>query len=174
MGARQWLNDHQRISGSLGSAVTLIALFFMLARFHRHQSNGRLEPDQAFFSDDDGTTYFRDSAARLPPFDHHGKTAFGAVVLRCVGGKPFVAFLRKYDPTELEQLEERLRQSPTPGLLLSELGARAEVKRPHESRWVSYKSDPKEYARVTTPQCPGGGDAFTSVMPDDPDSGATN
>jgi hypothetical protein len=174
MGARQWLGEHPAASGAFACVATLVALFFILVQLHPHRSNVSLRPARAFFSDDDGKTYFPDNADKLPPFDHDGKTAYGAMVLRCADKKPFVAFLLKYEPADIGKLEERIKRSETPGIILSELGALAEVKRPGESRWVSFKKDPKGYARVTTPACPGGGDAFTSVVPGDPDSGETN
>jgi hypothetical protein len=174
MGARQWINDHQRMVSAIAGTFLVVALCFIASRVRHEPGAQRSTVKQAFFSDDDGKTYFQDSAAKLPPFDHNGMSAYGAVVLRCPGGQPFVAFLLKYDIPEIPQLEERIRQSETPNLILSSLVMQAEVKKPGESRWVSFSGDPKGYARITTPMCPGGGDAFTSVVPGDPDSGATN
>jgi len=174
MGPRQWINDHQRMASAIAGTFILLALCFIAVRVRHEPGEQRRTVKQAFFSDDDGKTYFQDSAAKLPPFDHNGTPAYGAVVLRCPGGKPFVAFLQKYDILKIAEMEARIGQSETPNLILSELAGQAEVKKPGESRWVSFKIDPKEYARVTTPSCPGGGDAFTSVLPDGLNSGATN
>ena len=161
-------------AAQFASVATLVALFVILVQLHFHRADRSLIPARAFFSVDDGRTYFSDRSDKLPPFDHGGKTAYGAVVFRCAEGKPFVAFLLKYEPADIQQLETRMKRSEPPNLILSELGALAEVRKPGGSLWISLKSDPRGYVRIAKPACPGGGDAFTSVMPGDPDSGETN
>ena len=176
MGARQWINDHPRIAISVIAGCCAIVLMLVGLQYSREAHPARLGSDQAFFSDDDGKTYFRDTTARLPPFDHNGKTAYGALVLRCENGAPFVAYLQGYSPKALETVQDLMKrstaQNPLPLDILS--APPMDVKAPGGSKWFSI-SETSEYARVTTPRCPdGGAGPFQTVSPDDPDSGAAN
>ena len=66
-------------------------------------------PDKAFYSDDDGQTYFVDDLWKVPPFDHNGKTAVRAYVFSYDGGKKqFVAYLMKYDDEMKNRFEQEL------------------------------------------------------------------
>ena len=78
-------------AGLLVVAVILLWLFYPAGR---RQAVGEGQR-QAFYSDDDGATWFADAADRLPPFDHDGKPAFSAFVYEC-DGKPFVNHLERY------------------------------------------------------------------------------
>jgi hypothetical protein len=63
------------------------------------------ETSKAFFSSDDGQTWFTDSAYLLPPFDHDGAQAVSAVVFSGAdGGKPFCGYLTRYTPEGRAQL----------------------------------------------------------------------
>ncbi len=155
-------------------AGTLLLVAWQFSGTPRHHA---LRSDRAFFSDDDGKTYFQDSVSNFPPFDHNGTTAYGATVLRCSGGKPFVAYLQKYDPATVMRIQAWMKQSPTsqskPALIPWD--PIAEVKKPGESNWFSLADDPKNYARVTSPTCPDGSvGPLETIMPGDGDTGAKN
>jgi len=63
-------------------------------------------PDQAFFTTDDGKTWFAAEVTNIPPFDRDGKQACGAIVIRCGSGEPFVHHLESYPPEVRKQLED--------------------------------------------------------------------
>jgi hypothetical protein len=62
---------------------------------------------QAFFTVDDGTTYFTDDAAKRPPFDHDGKPAVRAYVFTDTkaGDRRWVQYLQKFSDEEKKQME---------------------------------------------------------------------
>ena len=175
MGVQEWLNKNPRI-GLVGVGVLLVLSVVFSVRQLTGRGRGNTASMQAFFSADDGQSYFRDDAAKLPPFDYSGTTAYGAVVLRCAGGKPFVAYLQRYDATAIAEIQEWMKQSKAPNPVPSDMVAppAMEVKKPGKFAWVSKDKDLKQYLEVTTPKCPDGGSGpFATVTPDDPDSGAT-
>ena len=54
-------------------------------------------PTQAFYTTDDGATYFVDDANREPPFDHNGQPAVRAHVFTCgKGAHKWVQYLEKF------------------------------------------------------------------------------
>jgi hypothetical protein len=175
MSIQEWVNRKPGIAIAIVAAVLIAAIAFSVSRMNARR--GPLASRQAFFSDDDGQTYFRDSASKIPPFDHNGKTACAVTVLRCASGKPFVAYLQQYDAATVARIQDWMKQStsahPRPGDMPSD--PIMQVKRPGESTWYSISAGPKNYARVTTPTCPDGGSGpFSTVTPDDSNSGATN
>jgi hypothetical protein len=71
---------------------------------------------QAFYSDDDGQTWFRDSVFLVPPFDHNGKEAVIAEIYNYDnGGKEFCAYLAKYTPAAKARLEQALADAQKNG-----------------------------------------------------------
>jgi hypothetical protein len=113
----------------------------------------RANLSQAYYSDDDGRTWFEDSVYRVPPFDHDGKTAvFAEVYTYDNGSKEFCAYLAKYTPAAKARLEQALSaaekagQPPNSVALYRDatfMGEAMLVKKPGSGNdWVSY-SDPR-------------------------------
>jgi hypothetical protein len=72
---------------------------------------------QAFYTDDDGQTWFKDSAFKIAPFDHNGKTAVMAEIYSYDdGGKEFCAYMAKYTPELKQRLEAALAAAQAKGL----------------------------------------------------------
>jgi hypothetical protein len=59
----------------------------------------------AFYSDDDGQTWFTDSIYKFPPIDHNGKAAVRAYVYSYSKGQ-FVGYLQRYKPAAVELLKK--------------------------------------------------------------------
>jgi hypothetical protein len=122
---------------------------------------------RAYYSDDDGKTYFVDDSAKVCPFDHNGKPAVKAVVFQCGDGKPFVAYLTQFTEKDQQKILQLRALPPNPDNAKT-IGSIAEnsmqVKRPGDSKWVRMNS---AAARdVVNPEPPPGetGD-LTSVDP---------
>ena len=99
----------------------------------------------AWFTTDDGRTWFPDDANKLPPFDRDGKPAHRAYVYRKPGQQPFVLFLERYTPDAIRQLNELKRQTDRPpelGIRDRIISAGVEVKKPGAKDWVKV-SDPR-------------------------------
>jgi hypothetical protein len=114
----------------------------------------------AFFSTDDGKTYFVEKNTRIPPFDKGGKPAYRAHVFEC-GGKRVVGYLSRYTPESIKALEQarqyRGTGKPPPNVhLLASIGTTGlQVKRPGEAQWVS-QADARRATAVRVYRCPDG------------------
>ena len=97
---------------------------------------------KAYFSIDDGKTFFTDSSDRVPPFDKGGKPAYRAHVFEC-GGKREVGYLSRFTPESIAALEEAKKYRgtgkppPNVGALASIGTTGLQVKRPGAAQWVS-------------------------------------
>ena len=115
---------------------------------------------KAFFSADDGKTFFVDRNTRLAPFDKDGKPAYRAHVFEC-GGKRVVGYLSGYTPEAIQALEgakaSRGTGKPPPNAsALATIGTYGLlVKRPGDPGWVS-QADMMRATAVRTFRCPDG------------------
>ena len=152
----------------------------MILHLFRGRSAADAGAGKAFFSDDDGKSWFIDDDSKLPPFDHDGKTAYGAAVYRCLTGKPFIVYLKKYTPAQLTRIAAEKKdyaqrypdRPPMTGVPYYPM----DVKKPGESQWIHAtaeggKFDAAEYQRVTKLVCPDGSSQITAVRPADSDAG---
>jgi hypothetical protein len=76
------------------------------------------KPDasRAFLTDDDGKTWYPDSAYSVPPLDHDGKTAVFAEVFTYAGGsKQFCGYLQKYTAEAKKKLEASIADAEKDG-----------------------------------------------------------
>jgi hypothetical protein len=144
--------------------VMLLLAGVMTVR-HFSQSGPRVV-DRAYYTVDDGKTWFADSIERIPPFEHEGKTAVKVYVFRC-GGKPFAGYLERFTEDGQKRAEKfwadtRAKAAANDGKMeidrfgLMMLAATAgEVKKPGETQWHKTSSAPPSVTRV---ECPDGGD----------------
>jgi hypothetical protein len=102
MGVREKLN--QSNLGIVAGAVLIFIAVGIGAYYLKPASrpNGAMD----FYSDDDGQTYFEDSAVKFPPFDHNGNKAYEARVFKNTKGDKFVGILRRLTPDAKRKLEE--------------------------------------------------------------------
>jgi hypothetical protein len=108
-----------------GAGVVLIAVAgWVMVTQVRAIQNDRPMPvnSRAFFTSDDGASWFADEAQRLTPFDHNGRPAVKAYVWRCDGGKPFITYLERINPESKARID-RLRNGTEPEPSVSEAAA---------------------------------------------------
>lgn len=140
----------------LAAAAGLIVLAVLL----HHWLGGATIPanlKQAFFSDDDGRSYFADDINQLYPFDHNGKPAYRTYVYKCGGGAPFVAYVERLTDAGRAKITE-LRQKPAAEVgnqIADTISNGTDVKKPGEAKWVSAKSSGA--GEIVRPKCPDGG-----------------
>lgn len=171
MNLREWLGAH-RIAGLIGA---LALIFIPPATAYLMWPHGQTvitpEKAEAFYSIDNGKTWFADKALKLPPFDYEGSTAVGVELFEA-SGKQFIGYLERYTPEGKERISEfRDRQAagkvspidPGPYLWVQRNGR--EVKRPGDTNWLP-ASDP-EAQRIMHPQSSDGSPAFP-VLPQSP------
>lgn len=142
MSVREALQD-RRVGSVVAGVLLLIAGAIAFATLRPSRSLPNLK--KAFYSDDDGQSYFTDSAFKIAPWDHDGKTAVLAAVYSEDGHK-YVAFLRRFKPDAKKKLEASYAADPDNPVktldLMAALGAGAtEVKVPGPNHpWVSGNS----------------------------------
>lgn len=165
MSIRQTLNERPAIG--IGAAIGLVVIALVIIIWQvagRRTDAGPDITDQAFYSDDDGQTYFTDSKAKLPPFTHNNKQAYLAGVFRCGDkGKPFIAYLSKYPDDVRKQLEADLKGGATPMMTARKGSSALLVKKPGPGKWVN-RSDSEAYQQVTNVTCPNN-DSVEIVRP---------
>lgn len=177
MGIRTAMNDNPGVAMGVSVCVILLTAAFIFWTALKPKYAGPVGVPKAFFSDDDGATWFVGEAIQPVPFDHDGKQAFRAAVFRCNGGKPFVAYLARYSDDVNTHLA--LAGPPTPDYAGFAIAPPpSQVKVPGKTRWVDPASGERardELNRIIAPVCPDGGtDRPTVVLPGDPHSGAIN
>jgi hypothetical protein len=103
-----------RVVGLVAASIMILLAAGVSAHYF-WPAGKRLNPSKAFFSADDGQTYFVDSIYNFPPFDHNGKTAVEAVVA-ITNGQYYVGYLVRYKPEARKQLQEKYDDAVRNGL----------------------------------------------------------
>ncbi len=125
---------------------------------------------QAFYSVDDGSTWFRAPASNIPPFDHDGKLAYEAEVFECRHSSAFVATLQSYPSNVKSRLDKAIADNrPTAEILDIEARNPPMVKKPGSSAWISLTPQTgPQYMQAVSPICPdGSADGLARVNPND-------
>jgi hypothetical protein len=163
VGIRETINEKPGIAAGITAALILLVAVFAYYTMSGGGSagGGGTVPMQAFYSDDDGKTYFADDEAKVAPFDRGGgKVAVRARVYKC-GGKTFVNHLERYTAEAKKRLEASRGASDS--AINIEASAGLEVKSPGAGEWVRM-SDPRA-AKIVQPKCPDGGSDLEIVTP---------
>lgn len=100
MGLRENLNKSKWLVLIVVIAAVLLAVYTAI-----RQVSGPPKANSAFFSTDDGATWFEDSIDKVPPFMVGDKEAVLAHVFIC-NGKKFVGYVEKYT-SEYKKLVEK-------------------------------------------------------------------
>jgi len=151
------------IKGRQSAAVAVAVVMIVgagVAIYVQARDAGSSGPGMAFFSTDDGRTYFTDSATKLAPFNHDGKPAYRAHVFEC-GGKRVVGYLSRYRPEAIAALEEAAAargsgKPPRNAAALAAVGTYGlELKRPGAPAWSS-QADTRTATMIRVLRCPDG------------------
>ena len=176
VGVRERLNQNRVMAAALAGAVILGVAAVVTWRVWPSAaaiaaSSG--STGKAFFSVDDGQTWFAADASNIPPFQHDGKTAYRVRVFQVAGGgKPFVSHLERFSPEEKQRIEDLMKRAAgngqPPDVFGVALVQRMEVKRPGDSRWVRWTPQTSEQFKQTIqPRAPDGTSAgLQPVLPD--------
>jgi hypothetical protein len=145
MSLREWIDKHPK-PVSVAVAVVIAGSMFVVFR-ELNPGRGFKTPEKGYFTTDDGATYFPDSLAKLPPFDHDGKEAVRAFVVSSDGGAhQWVAYLGKYAPKEREAIESGDSKADRRNML---------VKAPGSQEWIPLSSP--DFVKIIAPAPPGMG-----------------
>jgi hypothetical protein len=113
MFVRENLREKKKLS-LVAAAVFLLLAGAGLAYQYWPEKKANLS--QAYFSDDDGQSWFIDDTTKLAPFDHNGKTALMAEIFTYDNGsKKFCGYLEKYTPEAKAKLEAAMADARAHG-----------------------------------------------------------
>jgi hypothetical protein len=166
---RETLNNKLGRTGMMvvGGLLLVCVAVLVFSQTHGSGAPGGDDHTRAFFTADDGKTWFPDDAAKLPPFDRDGKQAVRAYVFRSAKGTEFVNHLERFKPDAKRVLEEASRspadtKAPPKNLpaIQNAYANGREVKRPGDTTWIS-AANLRAAAQVMTLKPPdaAGGDA---------------
>lgn len=112
---------------------------------------------RAYYTTDDGKTWFTDDAERLPPFDHDGRQAVRLHLFTCDEGKTrFVGYLEKL-PEEAFTTLKAEGQDPAKmddDDIAERFGWLA--KRPGDAEWRNSNKEKEAYQAIVQARCPNG------------------
>jgi len=160
MGIREIINRNQSLTIVAAGILVLGAGWMVVG-----QARAIFSPplfDEAYYSTDDGKTWFLDKKMKMPPFETGQGTAVGAEVYR-EAGKEYVAFLHRYTAetkSAIEAYERDKAANVQPKRMDLVMGADIsgkEVKKPGSPNWVSFTSP--EGRVITTAVARDGGTA---------------
>lgn len=147
MGVRELINKHQGLAIGVAAVLILLCLFWITRNASPTQAS---VATQAYYTDDDGKTFFTDDAVKVVPFQHNGKEAVKAFVYDCKGTRS-VHYMQRYTPVGVKAAQEWLTKSGGKEVSIpDELNATGiEFKRPGDATWQPNPPGPKP--------CPDGG-----------------
>jgi hypothetical protein len=147
-GVRVWFHRHPKVTTGLTAVLVFVAIATIALQVLGSRKRYADHLPTAYFTTDDGKTYFVAGMENVPPFEHNGQMAVRAYVFRCGSAKPFVAYVERYVPEAHKAMVEN-RATPQ-----HQIGGR-ELKRPGETAWVK-SSNRKAAAAIADVRCPDG------------------
>jgi hypothetical protein len=102
MGLRETINKKPGAGLAIGAALLVVGVLVVVLQLRA--GGPPALPTQAFFTTDDGATYFTAGLENLPPFQRDGKEAVRAYVFEC-NGKRFVNHLERFTPEARKAME---------------------------------------------------------------------
>jgi hypothetical protein len=159
MGLRQTIQNRSGVVvliAGLAIAISVISLVIQASGVHRTPTT------KAFFSSDDGKTWFKDDGTKAFPFQHDGNPAYRAQIFRC-GQTEFCGYLESL-PENVKEGIDAVSDGLARAAALQSASDQILVKKPRGTAWIN--SGGKDYASITTPLCPDGSNQ--EVMPVNP------
>ena len=158
MGIRETLNKNPGITTGATAAIILLAVGFII-----YQITGGGQPGmatEAYYTIDDGKTWFADDINKIPPFDKDGKQAVKAYVYKCPGGDPFVSHLERYTPAAKKAMEAAMKSNdPNNPMVMEDVQMTGlEVKKPGTDPvkgWVK-QANAAVSGKIMELKCPDG------------------
>ena len=151
------MNENPGVSIGVTAGVILLVIVVIVWELTGGKKAGSAGNfNQAFFSTDDGKTFFPDDVSKLPPFTKDGKPAYKAIVFRCGNGQPFVAYLERFTEEGKKKAEEARQKT---GRAYSAMASGIlEVKKPGQPNWVRVNGENgRQWGEIMKVTCPDGG-----------------
>jgi hypothetical protein len=160
---RDYINKNPIVTAGV-TGVVIVVVVIMIIWQRAGGSFGSVEAalPKRFFTTDDGKSYFPDTIDKIPPFNtSDNKTAYGAQVIRCGKGEPFVAYVEKYTDEQKKKLEgmfsdPKLRSVALESTMGGQLPSTVKNAKTGDTGWVDPKSV-AQYEAIVQRKCPDGG-----------------
>lgn len=164
MSFRELINKHPKVT-----AAAIIIIAGASVGFTLKANGGGSETGiatRAYYTVDDGASYFEDEVDKVTPFEHQGKQAYRARLFRYGKGKPFVGYVERLTPDGVKKMEE-LESKPTPDVADQKAviaGQCSEIRKPKDSQWIKANSPASSGVTAFQPP-PGVVDELEPVVP---------
>lgn len=113
MGVREQLTK-KPVAGGIAAGILGLIAIAVVAKTYWPETQADLS--RAFYTVDDGETWFEDIATKVTPFDHQGKQAVVAHVYSYANGsKQFCAYVAKFTPEGKAKLEQAMAEATKAG-----------------------------------------------------------
>jgi hypothetical protein len=160
MAVREAIQKNKYVGVGTAIFLFLLAALIIARTFWPTGSHGTAAG--AFYSDDDGKSYFSDTIFHFPPYERDGRTVYAAMVYSSGSGN-FVGILARYKPETKKLLEDAYAKTQSgemampdfKELLASQSRSGFEFKVPGSDKWQN---------NLPFVKAPDGGDCMM-VMP---------
>ena len=174
MGIRQTINEKPGLTTAVTAGIILVAILFIGWQSCGGGGDGGMVSDKAFFTVDDGKTFFVDKITNIPPFQKDGKLAVRAQVFTCDDGKTkFVGYLEMYAPQDKAMMEAIAKGQTTNTPMATPMPYMAGqplVKKPGAppNAWIGIGPQTSTiYQQVVSVKCPDGStEKLSRVFPE--------
>lgn len=157
MSLRETVNKNPKQT-AIFAGVAILLCVGLLAWQSMGGGTGSAGPLQAYYTVDDGKSWFAADATQSSPFTHEGKPAYRVHVFKCgPNGTPFAGYLERLTDAarkQAEALKAKHASDPFSPELEGVVATGAEVKKPGDAKWV--RANAKGAAALRTPACPSG------------------
>jgi hypothetical protein len=96
VGIREKLNENQKLTTGITIAIIALTLILVLYQVMKGPDDTP-KPAKAYYTVDDGATFFADDLDHAPPYDYNGKQALKALVYDCGDGNRFVVAVQRFN-----------------------------------------------------------------------------
>jgi hypothetical protein len=152
MAVKESIERYRGLSVGIAVAFILLTIWYLWSSVRGPAGS---DAQKAFFSVDDGKTWFVDHATKIAPFQHDGATAYRAYVFTCDNGQTkWVGYLERYRDTGKQSASTSPTLPPPRGQSAAPTGH--EVKKPGADQWVD-SADMSKASAVMTTKCPHNG-----------------
>jgi hypothetical protein len=147
MGIREKISSKPILGVAVASVLVIVAGVILFYAMRPADPVGK-----AFYTDDDGKTWFADRADLEVPVQRNGREVVLASVFKINDGKPYCAYMRRYTPDALKRLEARKAgAAPTAA---DAMPLRMEYKKPGDTQWHDIEGNLKamsDYLPMSSP-----------------------
>ena len=138
MGTREKLNENKKLGLGVAVAILIIAVGIFSFQLRGGDNGMPPPPKSAFYTEDNGKTFFKDDINNVSPFNHGGKQAYRADVFKGSDGQQFVGLIYRHTDAGRKEMEEYIskRVKDADGLTRLSIERRGmEVKKLADKTW---------------------------------------